>query len=120
MRDLLAVELRRQGYDVVEASDGVELLSTIQSAGSAPDCAPFDVIVSDINMPGLTGLDVLSALPSARWQPPVILITGYCNQATHTEALKRGAFATLEKPLSLTDLRAVLRRLPGPIRRCPS
>jgi len=112
MRVLVAAELRRQGYDVVQASDGVELLTAIESTVWASDREPFDVVVSDINMPGLTGLDVLAALPTTLWQTPVILITAYGDEAIHAEALELGAFATIDKPFALNDLRAVLTTLP--------
>ena len=111
-RHLLAWALRTAGYDVVEAGDGIEVLDEMD-ARIRKNCArPFGVIILDVNMPFLTGLDLLAALRSAQWTTPVILITAFGDEAIRTEARELGAFAILEKPLELDELRtAVLRAL---------
>jgi len=111
-RRLLAWTLRVAGYDVVEAGDGLEVLDEMDSS-IRPNCSrPFGVIVLDVNMPFLTGLDLLAALRSAQWVTPVILITAFGDEAIRAEARELGAFAILEKPSDLDELRtAVLRTL---------
>ena len=109
-RRLLAWTLRVAGYDVVEAVDGLEVLDEMYSSIRQNCSRPFGVIVLDVNMPFLTGLDLLAALRSAQWATPVILITAFGDEAIRAEARELGAFAILEKPSDLDELRtAVLR-----------
>ena len=111
-RRLLAWALRVAGYDVVEAGDGLEVLDEMDSSIRQNCSRPFGVIVLDVNMPFLTGLDLLAALRSAQWVTPVILITAFGDEAIRAEARELGAFAILEKPSDLDELRtAVLRTL---------
>ncbi|MCW5890478.1 MAG: response regulator [bacterium] len=106
LRRLLSLTLRRAGYDVVEAGDGVELLDRLESTVAKRDY--FGVIVADVNMPGLTGLDVLAALRCTSWTTPVILITAFGDPATKAEADDLGAML-LDKPLDLDALRVAVR-----------
>jgi DNA-binding NtrC family response regulator len=71
-------------------------------------CRPPDVLVSDVRMPGLGGLDVLRGLRHCEWANPVILITAFGDEATHLEAVRLGAAAVLDKPFDVDDLRAIL------------
>ena len=114
MRGLVAAALTRAGYDVSQASDGVELISELESTLWNDGSDPYRVVVADIHMPGLTGLDVIAALPDTLKQTPVILMSAYANQATRIEARSLGAFAVLEKPFSIEDLHDLLRQLPEP------
>ena len=109
-RRLLAWTLRTAGFDVVEAGDGVEVLDEMDSSIRSNPSRPFGVIILDVNMPFLTGLDLLAALRSAQWATPVILITAFGNEAIRAEARELGAFAILEKPLDLDELRIALLR----------
>ena len=106
-RCLLAAQLRKRGYEVVEARDGVELLDRLEATATRKEL-PFDAIISDIYMPGLGGFDVLAALSCARWQTPFILITAHGNQDTYAEARVLGAAAVLEKPFDVGELQAAL------------
>ena len=111
-RRLLAWALRVAGYDVVEAGDGIEVLDEMDSRIRSHSSRPFAVIILDVNMPFLTGLDLLAALRSAQWATPVILITAFGDEAIRAEARELGAFAILEKPRDLDELRTdVLRTL---------
>ena len=111
-RRLLAWALRVAGYDVVEAGDGIEVLDEMDSRIRSHSSRPFGVIILDVNMPFLTGLDLLAALRSAQWATPVILITAFGDEAIRAEARELGAFAILEKPRDLEELRTdVLRTL---------
>jgi DNA-binding NtrC family response regulator len=66
--------------------------------------APFDLIISDVRMPGYGGLDLLASLRHANSRVPVILITAFGSASTHAAAKRLGAFATLDKPFDLDDL----------------
>ena len=106
-RSLLACLLRWEGYEVLEASDGVELLARLEAA--TLDGTPIDAIVSDIKMPRLSGLDVLGAVGSEYWQTPFILITAYGTKKAYASARGLGATAVLEKPITISRLDAVVR-----------
>jgi CheY-like chemotaxis protein len=111
MRDLVAALLRSAGYEVSEAQNGVDLLDEIIGKSRPHGAEPFQVIVADINMPGINGLEVLAALPRALSRIPVILITAYGSAAKRAEAYRHGAFAVLDKPFAVGDLCALLRWL---------
>jgi len=68
MRRLVGAALCRAGYDVTEAPDGIALLTELGSTFWSVKGSAFDVVVSDINMPGLTGLEALAALPNTLWR----------------------------------------------------
>ena len=105
MRRMLVTLLRMAGHHVVEAADGADLLARLDPAenGAAPD--PIDVIVSDVDMPQLSGLDLLAALRCSRWTTPVVLVTAYGDAETRAEARELGAAVILDKPLDAELLR---------------
>jgi CheY-like chemotaxis protein len=109
MRRLLATSLRMAGHKVIEATDGIEVLDRMESAILHAGADQFDVIVSDVNMPGLSGLDVLATLRSTHWMTPVVLITAFGDEETRTEARELGAAAVLDKPLDPEVLRCAVR-----------
>ena len=111
-RTLLQMALAGDGYDVVAVKDGSELLERLSvslSSGSASD--RFDVVVSDVRMPGWTGLNVLLSMRHEANPPPVVLITAFGDERLHEQAMKAGAVAVLDKPFELDDLRALVSRL---------
>ncbi|MEW6220713.1 MAG: sigma-54 dependent transcriptional regulator [Thermodesulfobacteriota bacterium] len=105
MRAFLTGVLREEGYVVEEAGGGQEALARLRAA-------PFDLVLTDLRMPDLTGLDLLApgrvARPEARW----VLITAYGSIGSAVEAMKAGAADYLTKPLRSPDeLRHVVRRV---------
>ena len=112
LRAFLGSALRSDGYDVVEAGDGVEALGEIATGLLRPgDPRPPDIVISDIRMPGKTGLEVLAGLRRADWATPVILITGFGDRHTLAEAHRLGAAAVFDKPFDVDELRAALMDL---------
>jgi DNA-binding response OmpR family regulator len=111
MRGLIASVLRKDGYQVDEASDGLELLAVIESlvAHTEGRRSPIGMIISDVRMPGLTGLDLLAILRCADWTTPVILITAFGDDETHAQAHELGATAVFDKPFEIDELRAAVR-----------
>jgi len=109
MRSLIATALAADGCDVLEASDGRELFE-ILAAMSPPGSRlePPDIIVSDIRMPGPSGLDGLALLRQSTWSVPVIVITGFGDLATHDEARRLGAAIVLDKPFDMEVLRTAV------------
>lgn len=107
MRALLCLALRQDGYEVIEARDGGEMLERVRIAYQNPEDAP-DVIVMDVRMPKLSGLGLLSAIRRARWSTPVILITGFGDCLLHEQAKSLGATVVFDKPFDLDDLRTAV------------
>jgi CheY-like chemotaxis protein len=107
LRTLISHSLRNDGYEVIEAKDGAELLDLLAGASSAPMQRP-DVIVTDVLMPCYSGLGVLAALHKSAWNVPVILITARRDDAVDHDAERLGAAAIVHKPFDIDDLRAVI------------
>jgi len=110
MRRLVGWMLRKESLEVVEAEGGVELLDWINRTAFPPWTTRFDLIVSDVNMPDLTAIEVLAAMRSTVSTTPVILVTAFGDARTRQEARELGVCAVLDKPFSRHDLRAALRR----------
>lgn len=107
LRRLIGSVLRRDGYDVLELVDGAQLLEYLVRQSDRNADAP-DLIVSDIRMPGCTGLDVLAGVRRRDWATPVVLITAFGDRDTHEEAERLGAVAVFDKPFDLDDLRTAV------------
>ena len=115
MRHLLAAALRRDGHEIVEASDGTEAVGYLYPLvfhGSA--AAPPDLIITDIRMPGWTGIRILEMVRGGRVPTPVILITAFGAAETHAEARRLGAAAVFDKPFDVDELRAAVLKIAPP------
>jgi DNA-binding response OmpR family regulator len=113
-RAMLAIALRRDGYDVVEAADGNAALEwlgpgVLEGRESRLPAA----IVSDVRLPRFSGLEVLQGTRLAKRHIPVVIITGFGDPDTHARARELGADCVLDKPFDSKTLRAVIRRLVG-------
>ena len=71
-------------------------------------------MISDIKMPGLSGLDLLDTLRRSDWAMPVILITAFGDRETHDEAIRLGAVRVFDKPFELDDLVETALRIVPP------
>ena len=102
MRNMLSASLRQLGFDVQECDDGSALLERLEAAreGSAMP----DLVVSDIQMPGATGLDVLHWVQVFLPELPLILITAFGDPQVHRRASELGAALVIDKPFRLQDL----------------
>jgi DNA-binding response OmpR family regulator len=115
LRAWLAAALRDDGYAVDEAENGMDLLAKLaRSLLGLPDGGPVDVVVSDIRMPGFSGLEVLAALRNTDHTVPVILITAFGDEETHELAGRLGANAVIDKPFDVHQLRMVLSSIVPP------
>jgi DNA-binding response OmpR family regulator len=104
MRCLLSRALRRSGFDVTELRDGRETLSLlVHCATQAPEQLPH-LLISDVRMPGCTGLEVLAQLRRVHAGLPVILITSFGDEETHEEARRLGAAQVIDKPFDVDEL----------------
>jgi DNA-binding NtrC family response regulator len=109
MRRLLVSTLRREHCHVIEARTGAQLSEHILAAGLGTNAeAEVDLIISDVRMPGRSGLDVLTALRRTDHRTPVILITAFGDAEIHAEAHRLGVLAVFNKPFDLDDLRTLV------------
>ena len=109
IRQVVATALREDGYDVIEARTGTELLDHLGSSRllCAPSLSP-DVIISDIRMAGLTGMEILAGLRDAEWHTPIVLMTAFADEYTEKEAYRLGADAFFRKPFDVDDMLTVV------------
>jgi PAS domain S-box-containing protein len=92
LRRVVARMLRKATFDVTEVDSGFKAISALESQ-------PFDVVVSDVNMPDGGGMDLLRAVRRVDLDVPVILMTGEPSLAAAAQAVEYGAFRFLTKPL---------------------
>jgi CheY-like chemotaxis protein len=112
MRGVIVETLLRDGAEVSEAASGLMLFDRLRRL-AATDQMPH-LLISDVRMPGLTGLQVLSMMRERGWSVPIILITAFGDEETHNEASRLGATAVFDKPFEVDDLRmAVLHFAKG-------
>jgi DNA-binding response OmpR family regulator len=111
LRQLLVSALARDGHEVIAARDGSELVTRL-GAFWIRHAAP-DLIITDVRMPGASGLDVLEVLRARLWKTPVIVITAFGDRAIHEKARSLGAARVFDKPFDVDDLRAAVSSLLG-------
>jgi len=101
--EILAMVLRREGYDVLGFTDPLAALAALESRD-------FDLLVTDLKMPGVDGLEVLRRARKSSPELPVILITAHATVPTAVAALREGAFDYVQKPFDNEELRALVKR----------
>jgi DNA-binding NtrC family response regulator len=104
MRQALAESLESCGFEVETAENGADALRKFQQG-------KFEVVVTDMRMPKMTGMDVLRGIKKIAPQTPVILITAYGTVKTAVEAMKEGAAEFIMKPFSLDELEFAVRNV---------
>jgi DNA-binding response OmpR family regulator len=104
MRSLLVDFLNDEGYEPDSVNSGSEAFRTLARV-------PFDLVITDIRMPGLTGWDVLSAVKKFQFEIPVIVITAFGGEDVYRRSMARGADGYLEKPIHFHKLKALIRDL---------
>ena len=106
--DLVRRALEMDGHAVVTASDGLEALARLGSDG------PFDVLVADVHMPGLTGIELaakaLASLPHLR----LVLISAFPDVLEQARLLRAPAMRVAAKPFSIEKIRAEVRAVLEP------
>jgi len=95
LREMLSLKLRREGYDVETALNGDEALSKLRGG------ARYALVLTDLKMPGASGLDVLREVKRVDFACQVLLMTAYASADTAIEAIREGAHGYLQKPFEL-------------------
>jgi DNA-binding response OmpR family regulator len=116
MRGLLALLLLEDGYEIVEASDGRQLLDALSPTLHEGVRRDIDLIISDVRMPGVDGVEVLRRLQRIGGIPPVILITAFGDERIHSQAREFGALAVFDKPFDFDEFRAFIHNAVPPRR----
>jgi DNA-binding response OmpR family regulator len=114
MRRILVESLTEEGYSVTAVPDGTQLRRRLVRWQDSPRMPPADIVVSDIRLPGFTGLQLLEELRQADWSLPVVLITAFGDETVHTEGNRLGAARVLDKPFDIDELVATLKELVSP------
>jgi DNA-binding NtrC family response regulator len=104
MRRLFELVLKQEGYDLLLASTGEQGIRTLH------DVADLDLIVTDLQLGKQSGLDVLEAAKRALPDVPVLILTGYGTVKSAVEAMKKGAYDYISKPVDNEELKIVLAR----------
>jgi two-component system response regulator PilR (NtrC family) len=102
MREFLEIMLTREGYDVSSAGEGngaIKLCKKIK----------FDLVITDLKMPKVDGIDLLKAIKEISPETMVILITAYASGDTALAAMNEGAYDYLEKNFDVEDLKEIVR-----------
>ena len=101
MRDFLKILLEKEGHEVTTADSASNALKFL-------DKQPFDVIVSDIRMPGMTGIELLEIVKENSPELPVIMITAFASPDDAVLAMKNGAFDYISKPFNVDEIKSVI------------
>jgi two-component system response regulator PilR (NtrC family) len=104
MRDLLALMLRKEEYVVDTADSGTAAREHLDRGGA------YDLVITDISMPGMSGLELLRHSRRAAPETAVILMTAFGSKETAIEALNDGAAYYVEKPFDLDEMKVVVRK----------
>jgi DNA-binding NtrC family response regulator len=102
IRNTLKDILEYEKYEVDLAEDGIKALEKVKTA-------EYDIILCDIKMPGMDGIEVLEKLGEFTPDTPVVMISGHGNIDTAVDSIKKGAFDYIEKPLDLNRLLITIR-----------
>ncbi|MCA1815081.1 MAG: sigma-54 dependent transcriptional regulator [Acidobacteria bacterium] len=103
LRKLVTEQLSRSGFDASSAASGEEALASLQATD-------YDVVLMDIRMNGMSGLDTLRGIRKLEDAPEVIMLTADTSLGTGLEAMRLGAYDYLTKPSTLDEMEAVIRK----------
>ncbi len=101
MRDFLKILLRKEGYSVETGANADDALHRLQKD-------TYDLVISDIRMPGMSGLDLLARIKETYADLPVIMITAFASPDDAVSAMKNGAFDYISKPFNVDEIKTVI------------
>ena len=104
MRDSLAATLAREGHEIVAAGDGAAAVARLNST------TRFDLLITDLKMPKMTGIELLQEAKKLRPDMPVVLMTAFATVSTAVEAMKLGAYDYIQKPFDGDEIKLLVDR----------
>ncbi len=102
LRDVLNIMLKKAGYATATAADGEEAVSQVNKE-------IYDLVITDLKMPGMGGMDVLKAVKSASPDTVVLVVTAFGSAESAVEAMKLGAYDYLTKPFQIDEVQLIIR-----------
>jgi len=103
VREMMAFVLQREGREVIAVDSGM-------AAVQAAQARRFDLAITDMKMPGINGIETLTALKQLDASIEIIVVTGFASEETAAECMRRGAYGYLRKPFEIGDLRSLVDR----------
>ena len=103
LREFLTIFLRKEGYEVEVATNGQRALELLEES-------PFDVVLTDLRMPRMGGLELLDAVRERRIQVQVIVMTAFSTTDTALEAMRKGAYDYIVKPFQLAEVKVIVQK----------
>lgn len=103
MRDFLAIMLKKDGHEVVTAENGAAAVKAIQTE-------IFDLVITDVRMPGIDGIGVLKTVKDISADTVVLVITAFATAETAVEAMKLGAYDYITKPFKIDEIKLVIQK----------
>jgi two-component system, NtrC family, response regulator PilR len=103
MREMLSIMLRKEGYEILTAENGEAALNILQNE-------IFDLVITDVRMDQVGGIEVLRAVKDLSPETVVIMITAYASTETAVDAMKMGAYDYITKPFRNEEIRMVIRK----------
>ncbi len=102
LRDVLSIMLKRAGYVVTSAMDGEDAIELLNRE-------IFDLVITDLRMPKIDGMEVLKAVKSVSPETVVLIITAFATADSAVEAMKQGAYDYLTKPFQVDEVQLIIR-----------
>jgi two-component system, NtrC family, response regulator PilR len=102
LREVLSIMLKRTGYAVTSVADGEEAIELLNKD-------IFDLVITDLRMPTIDGMEVLKAAKSASPETVVLIITAFASADSAVEAMKQGAYDYLTKPFQVDEVQLIIR-----------
>jgi two-component system response regulator PilR (NtrC family) len=102
LREVLSIMLKRAGYTVTSAADGEEAIEHLSKE-------IFDLVITDLRMPKVDGMEILKAVKSASPETVVLVITAFATADSAVEAMKHGAYDYLTKPFQVDEVQLIIR-----------
>lgn len=103
IREFFEIMLKREGYEVFTKSNGREGLEFLKGT-------PVDLVISDIQMPELSGMEMLAKIRETDPELPVVMITAFGSTETAVEAMKLGAYDYVQKPFKIDEVKIIVRQ----------
>ncbi|MBU2513399.1 sigma-54 dependent transcriptional regulator [bacterium] len=102
-RDNLEHILKKDGYDAVAVENGMKAMQLLKQT-------EFDLVITDLKMPDINGIQLLEAVKDKHPETEVLVITGYATVATAVQAMQKGAYSYIPKPFKIDELRILVQR----------